>query len=68
MINATGFESGICKLQIKNVTSQEISRYKFNCSDKYFWIDVSTFSPGIYTIDITVDDKNIISEKLVILR
>lgn len=67
-IITSGFGEGLCKLQIQNSVNQITGSYIFNCSDKNYRVNTSRLSPGIYTVHITIDNKNYTLEKLVIIR
>ncbi len=67
-IITSGFGEGICKLQIKNSINQITGSFTFNCLDQSFKIDTSKLSPGIYTVHITIDNRNHALEKLIIIR
>jgi len=64
----SGYEIGICTLSIFNEVNQVVGSFQFNCADKKFRLNTANFSPGVYTVRIVIDNADVVTSKLIIVR
>jgi len=64
----SGTLEGICKVEVKDVLGENLLNKEFNCSNRSQQISSSQFTPGVYTVIISLNNNYISSEKLIIIR
>ncbi len=68
IVQLTGIDDGICRIQIKNVLNEIVYTSEFNCREKQHFIHLNSLSEGMYAIDIKAGNKKSIVSKLTIIR
>ncbi len=64
----SGYDTGVCRLDIYNEVNQLICTNLFNCTDNKFKLNTSNFRSGVYTVRILIEDTSSVTSKLIIIR
>src|SRR5690606_7395855 len=62
------FKNGLCEIEIKNLLGEVVKSDVMNCNDKQKAIDVSGLARGVYSINVSVQDIQNLTTKLVIIK
>ena len=64
----TGKYEGICKVILQNTVSENVYSKSFDCKLKQTKIKTSNFAPGVYYVQLYINNKPVQFEKLIIIR
>jgi len=61
-------QEGICNIEIKDITGRTVYTGSFDCKEKSKKVSTETYTAGIYTVTVTINNKFVKSAKLSIIR